>query len=263
MKMPKFRNIFAGTAVALATALGTVDKAQAQTQQTVGSANISFHINGTCTVNDPEDGINYTANTTTVVQHYTIDTAKANQGGFTAGIGYEVITMPSGIYTNSPVPVGFGIDNFPDQKGNFAGFILYSASYTMGFVMHALTPDFTLDTTTNSIQKFFDSYNQDGSATPGADGAFTSPNSPTFHMDRVNTFTSQQPITLSITPSANNNINLSWNSEAGKSYQVQSCTNLGAGNWNNWGSTILASTNMASVRAPATNSQEFFRVALQ
>jgi len=69
------------------------------------------------------------------------------------------------------------------------------------------------------------------------------------------------PMTLLASPSANG-MRLSWNSQPGSIYHVQSKTSLAESNWNDLSESIIAtdSTTSWSDPAPTSDSQRFYRV---
>ena len=58
-------------------------------------------------------------------------------------------------------------------------------------------------------------------------------------------------------------LKLAWNAVAGISYQLQYTSDLGAANWINFGSTIIASNSVVTESDSLTNSRRFYRVLLK
>ena len=65
----------------------------------------------------------------------------------------------------------------------------------------------------------------------------------------------------SVLPVAGGNVALTWQSISGHTYQVQSRTNLSAGNWSNLGAPISASGSQTSATNPVSDPVKFFRVS--
>jgi uncharacterized repeat protein (TIGR03803 family) len=59
---------------------------------------------------------------------------------------------------------------------------------------------------------------------------------------------------------ANGTVTFSWNAVIGQTYQLQSVTNLASTNWLNLGSSILATSAVATTSDVITNSQRFYRL---
>ena len=225
MKMPQSRKLFASAAVAASILLGTVDKAQAQSLPQVLPANtnvINFVVNGTC--EDPafDAGIYYTAGTTKVAQYYSIDTTLAGQG-YTAGVGYEVITTPTNTVITPLQPVGVGLTTY--IGGNALMFVGGAASpYSMG--SRASKPSLMMSLPVSSstllplpliFSRYFNYITTNRNPATAYATAYTSDNSPNFQIDSI---TMPIPITVSLAYDGTN-IDLSWNTMPGLTYQPQ------------------------------------------
>src|SRR6266850_1238693 len=62
---------------------------------------------------------------------------------------------------------------------------------------------------------------------------------------------------------SNGNVTISWRSQLGKRYQVQSCTNLATSAWLNEGSLLAGNGTNLTAAVPAGTGQIFFRVTVQ
>ena len=61
----------------------------------------------------------------------------------------------------------------------------------------------------------------------------------------------------------NNTIQFTWSALAGRTYQVQSTTNLAGANWRNLGSALTAAAGTATAADAITaDSQRFYRIVL-
>ena len=71
------------------------------------------------------------------------------------------------------------------------------------------------------------------------------------------------PRILSLAITSGTNVTLQWESFAGKTYRVQSKTNLSAVGWNNVGNDIPATGPVSTANDPVGASQQrFYRVLL-
>ena len=59
------------------------------------------------------------------------------------------------------------------------------------------------------------------------------------------------------------NLNLSWNTVSGQTYQVQFNQDLTHTNWINFGGHVNATSSMATATDVMTNKQRFYRVVAQ
>jgi uncharacterized repeat protein (TIGR03803 family) len=57
-------------------------------------------------------------------------------------------------------------------------------------------------------------------------------------------------------------VNLAWSAKSGRTYQVQCCADLIAGNWVNWGPPVIATGPLMQIADGLTNSLRFYRVVL-
>lgn len=99
-----------------------------------------------------------------------------------------------------------------------------------------------------------------------SDGIYLPAGSSTDGMIELNVIQSASAVaatapTLSATLDGSN-VNISWNSVSGNSYQLQSATNLAAPVWSNVGATVAGNGALRSVAVPKTSTNTFFRVSV-
>ncbi len=72
------------------------------------------------------------------------------------------------------------------------------------------------------------------------------------------------PPTLQVLPSANGTVAFQWNATRGRTYQVQTTTNLAPANWTNLGGAFVATTSPVTVTPTiGSDNQRFYRVVAQ
>ena len=175
MKKSTVRNYFASAATGLAMLLGTADKANA--------INLNFTVNGTSLFSGLYDGINYTANTTTVQAFCSLDTAALT------GTAYEVITTPTGTFTTPTLSVtGGGITIGGDAIFMVTG---TTSPYSMGFELETpannIGPAFSMDSSSpfEVFQQYFNYINPNLNTPDVSTFLYTSDHSGNFRIDSI------------------------------------------------------------------------------